>query len=68
MLGMVLGNILEQNFRRAVVMAKGDYSIFFTRPISLVFFLLTVFSIVFSLYKSLKASKDAKGVAETTDN
>lgn len=54
LLGLVLGNMLEQNFRRAIVMAKGNYAIFITRPISLVFFLLVVFSVGFSLYRSRK--------------
>ena len=57
MLGLVLGDLFEQNLRRSIIMAKGDYTIFFTRPISLVFFLLTVFSIGRSLHKSYKANK-----------
>lgn len=51
MLGLVLGNMLEQNFRRAIIMCKGNYTMFFTRPISLVFFLLTIGSIALVLYK-----------------
>ena len=57
LLGLVLGSMMEQNFRRALVMAKGNYAIFFTRPISLVFFLLTVFSIGLFLYKNHKKKK-----------
>lgn len=56
MLGLVLGNMLEQNFRRAIVMCKGDYSMFFTRPISLLFFLLTIGSIGLVLYKRYRKS------------
>ncbi len=54
MLGLVLGNMLEQNFRRAIIMCKGQYSMFFTRPISLAFFLLTVGSIGLAVYKNQK--------------
>lgn len=56
MLGLVLGNMLEQNFRRALVMCKGDYAMFFTRPISLLFFLLTIGSIALVLYKRYRKS------------
>ena len=59
MLGLVLGNMLEQNFRRAIVMCKGDYSMFFTRPISLLFFLLTVASIGLVLYKRYRKPRVA---------
>lgn len=60
-LGLVLGNILEQNFRRAVVMCKGDYSMFFTRRISLLFFLLTVGFIALVLYKRYRKPKNTAG-------
>lgn len=35
-LGIVLGPILDQNLRRSFTLADGDYSLFFTRPISAV--------------------------------
>ncbi len=41
-LGLVLGPVLEENFRRSLVIAGGDPSIFLSRPISLGFLLLTV--------------------------
>jgi TctA family transporter len=34
MLGFVLGPMIEENFRRALVISKGDFSIFVSRPIS----------------------------------
>lgn len=39
-LGLILGPIMESNFRRSIVMSQGDLSIFYTRPITVV--LLTV--------------------------
>jgi len=42
MLGFVLGPMLEENFRRALVLADGDFSVFFTRPISLSLLILAV--------------------------
>ncbi len=41
-LGFILGPTIETNFRKALVMSEGDYSIFVTRPICLVLFALTI--------------------------
>jgi putative tricarboxylic transport membrane protein len=46
LLGFILGPIVEFNLRRALVMSNGSFSIFFTRPISLVFIILTLFFII----------------------
>ena len=40
LLGLVLGPMLEENFRRAMVLSGGDWSVFVRRPISLGFLLL----------------------------
>ena len=45
-LGVILGGMLEENFRRAVKLANGNYLVFFTKPISLLFIILAVVSIV----------------------
>ncbi len=37
-LGIVLGDLLEKNFRRGLVLSDGDLAPFFTRPISAVLF------------------------------
>ncbi len=34
MLGFILGPMLEENFRRALLLSRGSFSTFFTRPIS----------------------------------
>jgi TctA family transporter len=34
MLGFILGPMLEENFRRALLLSRGSFTIFFTRPIS----------------------------------
>jgi len=41
-LGIVLGELLDRNLRRALVLADGDYWHFFTRPISAVIVVLIV--------------------------
>lgn len=45
-LGIVLGPILDQNLRRSFTLADGDYSIFFTRPISAVLCAVVVLMIL----------------------
>jgi TctA family transporter len=39
LLGFVLGPMMEEHLRRAMLMSKGDPSVFVTHPISLVFIL-----------------------------
>lgn len=51
LLGIVLGPLIEQEFRRALSMSAGDYSIFLTRPIALSLLVLTVLSITASAFK-----------------
>ncbi len=41
-LGIILGDILDKNLRRALILSDGNLAPFFTRPISLVLFLLTM--------------------------
>ncbi|CEP67001.1 Protein of unknown function DUF112,transmembrane [Moorella glycerini] len=43
-LAMVLGFMAETNFRRALVMGKGSYAIFFTRPLSLAILIIAALS------------------------
>ncbi len=46
LLGYVLGPLLEENLRRALLIARGDPTVFFTRPLSLVFMIATVLILV----------------------
>jgi len=45
-LGIILGDILDKNLRRSLVLSNGSLVPFFTRPICLAIFLVTVFVIV----------------------
>jgi putative tricarboxylic transport membrane protein len=42
LLGFVLGPMMEENLRRAMLLSRGDPSVFVTRPISLVMLLMVV--------------------------
>lgn len=52
-IGIVLGPLCESNLRRSLIMANGSPSIFFTRPISLIFLSLAVIMAFFSIYRSV---------------
>jgi TctA family transporter len=46
MLGFVLGPMMEEHLRRAMLMSKGNPSVFFTRPISVAFIIATVLILI----------------------
>lgn len=48
-LGMVLGDLLDKNFRRAMVLSDGSLEPLFTRPISAVLALLTVIVVLWGM-------------------
>jgi TctA family transporter len=41
LLGFVLGPMMEENFRRALVLSEGDFGVFVQRPVSLIFLAAT---------------------------
>jgi putative tricarboxylic transport membrane protein len=48
-LGIVLGDILEKNLRRGLVLQDGDLTPFFTRPISFVMFAIVAATILLNI-------------------
>jgi len=46
LMGMVLGPMLENSFRRAVMVSQGDLSVIYTRPLSLTFLVMTALLII----------------------
>jgi TctA family transporter len=54
LLGFVLGPRFEENFRRAMLISRGDILVFIERPISAVFIALCTILIVGQLYFRLK--------------
>jgi len=56
-LGFILGPIAEKNLRLALMHSGGSYLPFFTRPISLIMFCATIFSIFISLRGVAKFSR-----------
>ena len=56
-LGIVLGDLLEKNLRRALLLSDGDLTPFFTRPISAVVATLIVATIGFKLFSVYRSGK-----------
>ncbi len=46
LLGFVLGPMMEENLRRALQVSEGDPTVFFTRPLSLVFIVATALILI----------------------
>ena len=67
-LGMILGPIGERGFHQSLLMSKGSYLIFFTRPISLILFLLTVLVLFSQLLKPYWESYKEKKYQEKIQN
>jgi TctA family transporter len=57
LLGFVLGPRFEENFRRAMLISRGDLMTFIERPISAVFVALCVILISLQIYFRLRGSK-----------
>jgi TctA family transporter len=49
LLGFVLGPLLEEHFRRALLLSRGDLAVFVERPISLTFLVLTTIVLLASV-------------------
>jgi|TARA_A100001391_G_scaffold205447_1_gene206352 TctA family transporter len=55
LLGFILGPMLEENFRRSMTLTRGDYSSFFTNPISGVILGLTLAWLVWTAISGLRS-------------
>jgi putative tricarboxylic transport membrane protein len=47
--GNILGDLMDKNLRRGLTLSDGDLTPFFTRPISMVFWIVIVLTIIFSI-------------------
>ena len=57
LLGLVLGPMLEENFRRAMLLSKGDITVFVTRPISGLCILVAFTLVFFVFYRNIIRKK-----------
>jgi TctA family transporter len=67
LLGFVLGPRFEENFRRAMLISRGDLRVFVERPISAVFVGLALLLVLGQIYFRLRPGKAAVSeLAETS--
>ena len=59
-LGVVLGNLVESNYRRSLALSGGEFSIFLEDPISIVFLVLAVLIVTASLLNEWRVSAKAR--------
>lgn len=57
-LGFVLGPVMEENLRRALVFSRGDPMIFIERPISATLLVMTILLIVLAVVPQIRKTRD----------
>src|SRR3954465_3378224 len=66
LLGFVLGPLMEENLRRAMLIARGDPSTFFTRPISGGLLILAMILLTLAVLPMIRKKRDEVFVEEST--
>lgn len=65
LLGLVLGALAEEHFRRSLLLARGDLSVFVTQPISAGLLLVSVLLVVSTVWSSWRKRRLALATLET---
>jgi putative tricarboxylic transport membrane protein len=64
LLGYVLGPMMEENLRRALLLSRGDPKVFFTRPISLTLLIIAALLLVIVMAPSIAKKREEVFVAD----
>ena len=56
-IGLILGELVEGTLRQSLVIFDGNWFMFFTRPIALTFFVLSLIALAFPLIRSKKINR-----------
>ena len=59
LLGFILGPMMEENFRRALLLSRGDFTTFLTRPLSLGLLIAAALLVVIVALPAVKATREA---------
>ena len=59
-LGLVLGRMIEINFRRTILSGYGTYTLFYTRPIALTVLIIIVLSLLWTIRQAVVTKKKSK--------
>jgi len=63
-LGFILGPLMEENLRRAMLLSRGDPTVFFTKPISAAFMIASVVLLVIVALPAIRKKRDEAFAAE----
>lgn len=58
LLGFILGPMVEEYLRRALLMSSGDPTVFFTRPLSAVMLVIALFLLVMVVFPSIRKTRE----------
>jgi len=65
-LGFILGPLMEENLRRAMLLSRGDPTVFFTKPISAGFMIASLILLVVVALPAIRKKRDEAFAAEET--
>ena len=58
LLGFVLGPLLEEHLRRAMIISRGDPSVFLTRPISLGLLIAALIALIVAVLPTIRKKRE----------
>ncbi len=58
MLGFILGRMMDENLRRAMLLSRGDPTVFFTRPISLSMMVVVVMMLLIVIIPTVRRKRE----------
>jgi TctA family transporter len=58
LLGFILGPLMEENLRRALVLSRGDPTVFLTRPISLTLLVLAALLLAMVILPTFRKTRE----------
>ena len=64
LLGLVLGPLMEENFRRALLLSRGNYATFLERPLSASLLAVAAILVVIVALPSIKKKREEAFVEE----
>ncbi|MGO1765702.1 hypothetical protein CAP48_00755 [Advenella sp. S44] len=64
LLGLVLGPMMEENFRRALLLSRGDFTTFVTRPLSMSLLIAAAILVVIVAIPSIRKKREETFVEE----
>ncbi len=60
LIAFILGPMLEDNFRQSLLLSKGSFSVFFSSPICIFFWLLTIVALVVIIRRAIQGKPSLK--------